>query len=277
MDASSRSVTIIQPRQNGVRLGFGELWEFRELLWVLATREIKIRYKQTFLGAGWAVLQPFAAMIVFSVIFGKLAKIPSDGIPYPIFAYAALVPWFYFSRALSGAAGSIVEHRPVITKVYFPRLLLPIAPLISGLLDFFIAMLVLIGMMAWFKIIPTVAIVALPALILLAMLTALAVGLWLSALSAHFRDFRYMIPFMIQLWLWATPIVYPSSLIPDQWRALYGLNPMAGVVEGFRWALLGVDTSPGPMIWVSVSVVLLLLFSGLIFFRRMERTFVDVV
>jgi lipopolysaccharide transport system permease protein len=216
-------------------------------------------------------------MVVFSVFFGRLAQIPSDGIPYPIFAYAALVPWMYFANALSSATNTMVEHQRVITKVYFPRVILPISAVLSGLVDFTIAFIVLVGMMLFYGIVPTMAIWTVPLFVLLAMITALGVGLWLSALNVEYRDVRYAIPFLIQFWLFATPIAYPSSLVPERWRVLYGLNPMAGVVEGFRWALLGKEQGPGPMLAVSVAAVILLLIGGLFYFRRMEKTFADVV
>lgn len=276
-EAAEVPITVIAPRKGWAGFGFAEVWEFRELLWVLARRDIKVRYTQTVLGAAWAVIQPLTTMVVFSVVFGTLAKIPSDGLPYPIFAFAALVPWGYFSHTLGGISGSIVGYGGMLSKVYFPRLIPPLVPILSGLVDFSIAMAVLGGLMAWFGIAPTAAIVALPALLLLAMVTALSVGIWIAALNVHYRDFRYVVPFLTQLWFYASPVAYPSSLVPERWRALYGINPMASVIEGFRWALLGKGTPPGPMLWVSVAVVVLLLLTGLMFFRRMERTFVDVV
>jgi lipopolysaccharide transport system permease protein len=216
-------------------------------------------------------------MVVFSVFFGRLAKVPSDGIPYPIFAYAALLPWQLFAYALSESANSLVGNQHLIKKVYFPRLVVPIAAVLAGLVDFAIAFIVLLGLMAYYSIRPTAAIVVLPLFILLAVASALSVGLWLSALNVQFRDVRYTIPFLTQFWLFATPVAYPSSLIPEKWRALYGLNPMAGVVEGFRWALLGKSSNPGPLLWVSIMAVIVLLIGGLAYFRRMERTFADVV
>ena len=273
-------VTIIEPRKGWISLDLKELWEYRELLTVLAGREIRVRYKQTFLGAAWAVIKPFTTMVIFTIFFGKLAGLDqkTGGIPYPIFTFAALVPWYYFAHSWAGAAGSVVEHKGIITKVYFPRLILPAAPLLSGLVDFSISMVVLFGLMLWYGIVPTPAVLALPGFILLAMLTAFAFGLWIAALNAHYRDFRYIVPFLLQLGFFASPIAYPSGLIEDEGlRALYGLNPMAGVVEGFRWALLGQGQAPGLQLWISAGVVLLLLWGGLVFFRRFERTFVDVV
>lgn len=270
-------VTIIRPSRGWVPLKLRELWEYRELLAFLTWRDIKVRYKQTVIGAGWAIIQPFFTMVVFSVFFGWLARMPSEGIPYPIFAYSALVPWMYFANALSQASNSLVEHRRVITKIYFPRLILPLASVLAGLLDFAIAFTVLVGMMLFYGILPTAAIWTVPLFILLAMTTALGVSLWLSALNVEYRDVRYAIPFLIQFWLFATPIAYPSTIVPERWRALYGLNPMAGVVEGFRWALLGKAEGPGPILAVSVAAIPLLLIGGLFYFRRMEKTFADVV
>ena len=268
--------TVIQPSRGWVALNLRDLWAYRELLYFLVWRDIKVRYKQTVLGAAWAVLQPFFTMVVFSIFFGGLAKVPSDGIPYPIFAYCALVPWSYFAGALDRAGNSLVGSANLITKVYFPRLAIPMSAVLAGLLDLAIAFVVLLGMMLYYGIVPTAAILTLPLFLLLAIATALAVGLWLSALNVQYRDVRYTIPFLTQFWLFATPIAYSSSLVPQQWRALYGLNPMAGVVEGFRWALLGKDP-PGPLLVVSTVVVVLLLIGGLYYFRRMEKTFADVV
>ena len=267
----------IEPSRGWVSLRLGELWEYRELLYFLVWRDIKVRYKQTALGAAWAILQPVLTMMVFSVFFGRLAKVPSDGIPYPVFVYAALIPWQLFSYALSESANSLVSSQNLIQKVYFPRLVIPIAGVLAGLVDFAIAFVVLLGMMAYYGIRPTAAILVLPVFIVFAVAAALAVGLWLSALNVRFRDVRYTIPFLTQFWMFATPVAYPSSLVPEKWRALYGLNPMAGVVEGFRWALLGKSTSPGPLLWVSVAAVILLLIGGLAYFRRMEKTFADIV
>jgi lipopolysaccharide transport system permease protein len=272
----SSEVLIIQPTRGWLRLNFRELWEYRELLYFLVWRDIKVRYKQTALGAAWAILQPVMTMIVFSVFFGRLAKMPSDGVPYPVFAYAALLPWQLFAYSLSESANSLVGSQHLIKKVYFPRLVVPISSVLAGLVDFAIAFVVLLGLMTYYGIRPTAAIVALPLFIILAIATALSVGLWLSVLNVQFRDVRYTIPFLTQFWLFATPVAYPSSLVPEKWRALFGLNPMAGVVEGFRWALLGKATSPGPLLWVSIAAVVVLLIGGLAYFRRMESTFADV-
>ena len=253
------------------------VWEYRELLYFLAWRDIKVRYKQTVLGGAWAIIQPLTTMVIFTIIFGQLAKIPSDGIPYPIFSFCALLPWNYFAGAFSRSSGSLASSAHLISKVYFPRLVIPISSLLSGLLDFAIAFIVLIGLMFWYNIMPTIAILWLPAFLLLAVATALGVGLWLGALNVQYHDVGYLVPFLSQLWMFATPVVYPSSLIPERWRVLYGLNPMAGVVEGFRWALLGQGNVSGPMLAVSVLVTLVLLVSGAYYFRRMEKTFADVV
>ena len=254
-----------------------ELWNYRELLYFLTWRDIKVRYKQTVLGASWAVLQPFLTMVVFSVFFGSLLNVPSEGVPYPIFSYTALLPWGVFAKALNDAGRSLVANRSMITKIYFPRMVIPLASEISGLVDFAIAFVVLLGMMWYFKIPPTTNIWTLPFFLLLAMITALGVGLWLSALNVLYRDIGYIIPFLTQLWFYLTPIVYPASQVPEQWQTLYALNPMVGVVEGFRWALLGTSTSPGPMVAVSSIVAILMLISGMFYFRRMERTFADIV
>ena len=254
-----------------------ELWLYRELLYFLVWRDIKVRYKQTILGVGWAIIQPFFAMVVFTIFFGRLANIPSDGIPYPIFSFAALVPWAFFAQGISQSALSLIGDANLITKVYFPRLTIPVAAVLSGLIDFVLAFVILLGMMLYFKMLPTINILLLPFPLILALITALGVGLWLSALSVQFRDVRYIVPFVTQMWLFATPIAYPSSLLSEPWRTLYGVNPMVGVVEGFRWALLGTDTAPGPMIIVSTLIALVLLVSGAYFFRHMERTFADII
>ncbi|MGB0383257.1 MAG: ABC transporter permease [Ardenticatenaceae bacterium] len=270
-------VTIIKPSQGWVSLKLDELWEYRELLYFLTWRDIKVRYKQTVLGAAWAIIQPFFTMIVFSLFFGRLAGIPSDGIPYPIFSYAALVPWSFFATGLSSSSNSLVGSANLLKKVYFPRLAIPIATVLSGVIDFVLAFILLLGMMLFYGIVPTINIIWLPLLLLLALTTSLGVGLWLSALNVQFRDVRYTIPFITQFWLFATPIAYPSSLLSEPWRTLYGINPMVGVVEGFRWALLGSNTAPGPIIIVSALVAVGLLISGAYYFRRMEKTFADVV
>jgi lipopolysaccharide transport system permease protein len=274
---SSAGRVIIQPDTSPLSTQLRELWAHRELLYFLALRDLKVRYKQTILGAAWAVLQPLMTMIVFSVFFGYLARMPSDGIPYPVFTYAALLPWSLFSHALSESSNSLVNSQALLTKVFFPRLIIPVAPLLVGLVDFGIAFVVLVGMLLAYGLAPGPAIVTVPLFMLLALATALAAGVWLSALNVQYRDVRYTIPFLTQLWLFATPVAYPSSLLSEPWRSLYGLNPMAGVVEGFRWALIGRVPPPGMLLAVSVAIVLLWLFTGLVYFSRMERSFADVV
>jgi lipopolysaccharide transport system permease protein len=273
----SPPVLRIEPSRGWVPLNLGELWRYRELLYFLVWRDVKVRYKQTALGAAWAVLQPVATMVVFSLFFGGLAKVPSDGVPYPLFTLAALVPWTFFAQGVIQSANSLVGSQNLLQKVYFPRLVIPAAAILSGGVDFVIAFLVLLGMMGWYGHAPTAHVAWLPLLLLLALVTALGVGLWLAVLNVYFRDVRYLVPFLVQLWLFATPIAYPSSLLHEPWRTAYGLNPMAGVVEGFRWALLGVATAPGPMLAASALAALALLAGGAVFFRRMERTFADVV
>jgi lipopolysaccharide transport system permease protein len=275
-EVSELPVLMIRPRKGIVSINLREIWNYRELLYFLVWRDIKVRYKQTALGAAWAVLQPLMTMLVFSVFFGRLAKVPSDGIPYPVFAYTALLPWQLFAFALTESSNSLVGNQNLITKVYFPRLVIPLASVLAGIVDFMISFVVLLGLMAYYGIRPTAAVAWLPLFIVLALATALSVGLWFSALNVKYRDVRYTIPFLTQLWMFATPVAYPSSLIPQPWRAWSGLNPMAGVVEGFRWALLG-KSSPGALLWVSVIAVMLFLAGGLIYFRRMESTFADIV
>ena len=265
-----------QARPGWVAIDFAELWRYRELIVFYALRDIKVRYKQTLLGVAWAVLQPVLTMVVFSIFFGRLAGVPSDGIPYPIFAYCGLVPWQLFSYALTQSSSRIVEDAQVITKVYFPRLIVPLASVIAGLIDFSIALLTLAVMMLYYGIPLSWAIVTLPLFTALALTAALAVGLWLSALNVRYRDVRYTIPFLAQFWLFVTPVAYSSSLVPPQWQALYGINPMVGVVNGFRWALLG-KTPPDPMLLVSVIATGVLLTGGLFYFRRMEKSFADII
>ena len=267
---------VREPRK-GVSLNLKELWEYHELLYFLVWRDIKVRYKQTALGVTWAILQPLLTMVVFTIFFGRLAKVPSDGLPYPIFSFAALLPWQLFSNALTTSSTSLVANRDLITKVYFPRLIIPLSSTLAGLVDFCIAFFVLIGMMVYYGIVPTSAVVTLPLFVLLAIVTSLAISLWLSALNVRYRDVRFTIPFLTQFWLFITPIAYPSSLVPEKWRLIYGLNPMAGVVEGFRWALLGKSNETGPLIIVSVIIVIIMLIGGLIYFRYTEKTFADIV
>lgn len=269
---------LIQPSKGWVALDLHELWQYRELLYFLVWRDVKVRYKQTVIGAAWAIIQPFMTMVVFSLFFGGLAKIPSDGIPYPIFSYTALVPWTFFASGLTNASNSLVGNSNLIKKIYFPRLVVPLSSVLSGIVDFVLAFVVLIIMMLLFGIMPTANIIWLPAFILLAFISAFGVGLWLSAMNVQFRDVRYVVPFLVQFWLFATPIAYPSSLITNPvLRMAYGLNPMTGVVEGFRWALLGVQTTPDPLLLVSSVAAVIILISGMFYFRRMEKHFADVV
>jgi len=279
IDAQPRNIPVIRirPSKGWVSLGLKELWDYRELLFFLIWRDIKVRYKQTVLGASWAIIQPFFTMVVFSLFFGKLAKVPSDGIPYPIFSYSALVPWAFFAHGLNQASNSLVGGSNLIKKVYFPRLAMPIASVLAGVVDFVLAFVMLIGMIFYYGMVPTVNIVFLPLFLLLALITSLGVSLWLSAMYVQFRDIRHIIPFLTQIWLFATPIAYPSSLLSEPWRTIYGLNPMVGVVEGFRWALLGTKTAPGLIIILSSLVAVALLITGAYYFRRMEKTFADVV
>jgi len=267
----------IEPSRGWVSLKLWELWEYRELLYFLVWRDVKVRYKQTVIGAAWAILQPLMTMVIFTVIFGNFAKIPSDGLPYPIFAYTALLPWNFFAAALNRSSGSVVGESHLISKVYFPRLIAPFSATISGFVDFAVAFTILLGMMAWFRITPTWGVLALPLFLLLALMTALAVGLWFSALNVRYRDVGYTVPFLSQFWMYASPVVYPVSLVPEKWRLLYSLNPMAGVIEGFRWALLGKGSPDFGVIAVSTVVVVALLFGGMVYFKRMERTFADIV
>ncbi len=267
---------VLEPDKSWLALNLGDLWRYRELLFFLTWRDIKVRYKQTLLGAAWAVLQPVLTMLIFSVIFGQLAKLPSDGTPYPIFTYTALLPWQLFSFAITNASNSLVGNQNLVSKIYFPRLIIPIASVLPGLVDFAISFLVLLGMMVFYHISITLRLFALPLFLILAVLSALAVGLWLSALNVKYRDVRYAVPFLTTIWQFATPIAYSVTLIPEKWRLLYGLNPMTGVVEGFRWALLGHGDVSG-LLWVSVLVIFLLLLSGLIYFKRVEDTFADII
>lgn len=270
-------VIRIERSEGWVALKLHELWEYRELLYFLVWRDVKVRYKQTMLGAGWAILQPFFTMVIFSIFFGRLAKIPSDGIPYPIFAYAALVPWTFFATALGRGADSLVSSADIIKKVYFPRMAVPIARVTAALVDLVLSFGVLLLMMRYYHVAATARVFWVPLFTLLAVVTALGASLWLSAMNVEFRDVQFVIPFLIQLWFFATPVIYPSSLLPGRWRLAYALNPMAGVVEGFRWALLGSQAVPGKILAVPVVTALALLVSGALCFRRMEKTFADIL
>jgi len=277
VESESTRITRIEPPRGWLALNLDELWAYRDLLYFLTWRDIKVRYKQTVLGSAWAIIQPFFTMVVFSLFFGRLAQIPSDGLPYPIFAYAALVPWTFFANGLMQSSNSLVGNASLLTKVYFPRLAIPIACVFSGVVDFFLAFAVLLLMMLGFGIVPTANVLWLPAFLILALVTSLGVGLWFSAMNVLFRDVRYIIPFVTQLWLFATPIAYPSSMISEPWRTLYALNPMVGVVEGFRWALLGTGSAPGPILLMSSLAAVAIFVGGLFYFRRMEKSFADVI
>jgi lipopolysaccharide transport system permease protein len=269
-------VIRIEP-SNGLTLGLKELWDYRELLYFLVWRDVKVRYKQTAIGAAWAVIQPLMTMIVFTLVFDKFANMPSSGLPYPIFSFAALLPWTYFAKGLNQSVLSVVNNANLITKVYFPRLLLPFSAILSGFVDFGIGFLFLIGMIVWYGITPNWTALLLPAFVVLMTLTALAVSFWLSVINVRYRDVGQAIPFLIQIWMFASPVAYPVSVVPEGWRLLYNINPMSGVIEGFRWALLGKEMPDLVPIAISIAVVLALLFGGIIFFKRMEETFADVV
>jgi lipopolysaccharide transport system permease protein len=267
----------LEPASGWVPLELGALWHYHELLYFLIWRDVKVRYKQTVLGAAWAIIQPVFTMLVFTVFFGRLAQIPSDGLPYPLFSFAALVPWTFFANGLSQSADSLAGNANLLRKVYFPRLVIPIATVCAGLIDFGIAFVVLIVLMIFFGVSPTMNVIWLPFFVILALTTALGVGLWLSALNVEYRDVRYVVPFLVQAWMLATPIAYPSTLLSEPWRTVYGLNPMAGVVEGFRWALLGTSNAPGAMVGVSAVAAVVILVGGAFYFRRLEQTFADIV
>jgi lipopolysaccharide transport system permease protein len=275
--ATVPEIVRIRPSAGWRSLDLAEFWRYRELLWFLAVRDIKLRYKQTMLGVAWAVIQPLLTMIIFSIFFGRLGGIPSDGIPYPLFALCALLPWQLFAYALTQASNSVVSQQRLITKVYFPRLIVPVSSVLSGLMDFGVAFFLLLAMMVWYGVTPGWAVVTVPAFVMLAVATALAVGLWLAALNVQYRDFRYTIPFLTQFWMFASPVAYPSSLVPEAWRPLYGLNPMAGVIEGFRWALVNKADPSWELLAVSAAAVAVLLTGGLYYFRRMEKRFADLV
>jgi homopolymeric O-antigen transport system permease protein len=271
------SVVRIEPPRTAFEFRLAELWRYRELLYFFVLRDIKIRYKQTVIGVAWVVLQPLLTMLVFTLFFGRLAKLPSDGLPYPVFYFAALVPWIYFSTALQATTNVVVDNQRVITKVYFPRLVLPISSVLAGLVDFSIGFLVLAIFLLSYRLYPSSAALWLPLFVLLAIATALGVGLWLAALNALYRDVKYVTPFLIQFWMLASPVAYPSSLVPERWRWLYGLNPLAGVIDGFRWALTGHGQAPGPLLVASAAAVALVLLGGVFFFNRMETSVADRV
>jgi len=276
VEAPRKPLVVIGSGGSPFALRLRDVWEYRELFYFLVWRDVKVRYKQTLLGAAWAIIQPLMTMLIFTIIFGRLAGISSDGHPYPVFSYAGLLPWQFFSTALAAATNSLITSSAMVRKVYFPRLVLPVSSVLAGLVDFAIAFVVLLGLMLFYQVVPTLAVLLLPLFVLQAVITAIGVGLWLSALNARYRDVRHAVPFIIQFWLFATPVVYPSSLLSEPWRTLFGLNPMAGVVEGFRWALLG-STPPSGMIAFSALISLVLLASGLFYFQSVERKFADVI
>jgi lipopolysaccharide transport system permease protein len=274
---SAPATVRIEPPHGWLELRLAEVWQYNELLYFFVWRDVKVRYKQTVIGIAWVILQPLMTMGVFTLFFGRLAKLPSDGLPYPVFYFSALVPWTYFSTALQSCTSVVVDNQRVITKVYFPRLVLPLSAVVSGLVDFAIGFVVLLVVTAIYGIKPTLAALWLPALLLLAVLTALGVGLWMSALNALYRDVRYIVPFLVQFWMFASPVAYPSSLVPGRWRWLYDLNPMAGVIDGFRWAITGRGQAPGLLLLASSAVVALVVLGGLFFFNRMESSVADRV
>jgi lipopolysaccharide transport system permease protein len=271
------STILIEAADSPFDLQLGSLWSYWELLYFMVWRDVKVRYKQTAIGAAWAILQPVTTMVLFTAVFGGIARIPSDGIPYPIFAFTALLPWTYFSTALSRSGNSLVSNSNLITKVYFPRLIIPVSAVISPLVDFAMSFVLMIAMMVWFRISPGWGVLALPLLVLFCLLAALSVTLWLSALSVRYRDVGMVIPFLVQIWMYASPVAYPLRLVPEKWRFIYSLNPMVGVIEGFRWALLGQAAPPFSLTAASAVGVLVLLYGGLVYFKSMERVFADVV
>jgi len=267
----------IKPSTGLAALNLGDLWTYRELVFFMIWRDIKVRYKQTFLGAAWAVIQPLLTMLIFNFVFGTVAKVPTDGVPYPIFSYTALLPWGLFTTALNTASRSLTAKQNMVTKIYFPRLVLPLASVLGGLVDFAIAFVILIGLLFYYRVTPTAAVWTLPVFILLALITALGTALWLSAINVQYRDVNYVLPFLTQFWLFLTPVAYSAKVISEKWQLVYSLNPMAGVVNGFRWALLGTDTGPGTTMAISAGIALLVLISGMFYFRSMERTFADTI
>lgn len=269
--------TVISPSKGWLSLNLKEVWEYRELLGILAWRDVSVRYKQSIVGVGWAIIQPLMTMIIFTIIFGMFAKLPSDGLPYPIFSYCALLPWTYFARSLGDSSDSLVGSSHLITKVYFPRLILPISKVFSGLIDFAIAFAILLGMMAWYRIAPTKGLLALPLFIGIAMLAALGVGTWFTALNVRYRDVKFVVPFLVQFWMYASPVAYSTSIIPEKWQWIYGLNPMVGVIEGFRWAMLGKAAPSITLLLIPSLIIFAILISGLYYFRKMEKTFADII
>ena len=268
---------LIQPSKGLFNFDLRELWQYNELLYFLVWKEVKVRYKQTIIGGAWAIIQPLLTMVIFTIIFGRLAKIPSDGMPYPVFTYTALLPWMLFAQALTRSGGSLVYNANLITKVYFPRLLVPLSAALAPIVDFIVSFLILLGMLAWYGIPPTLGILALPFFLALTLVTAISVNLWLAPINVKYRDVAHTLPFLSQIWMYASPVVYPLSMIPEKWQFLYSINPMVGVIEGFRWALLG-KQSPNFMAMVmSILVVMALFLGGILYFKKMEQTFADVI
>ena len=277
INASAEPTVIIEPRRHFFALDLKTVWEYKELLYFLVWRDLKVHYRQTLIGAGWVILQPLTTMVIFTLVFGKFAQIPSDGLPYPVFVYSALLPWSLFASSLNRGTSSVAGNAQLVSKIYFPRLILPLSGVLSPIVDFVIAFVILVGMMIWYTTLPTWGILALPLFMLLAIFTALAVGLWLSALNVRYRDVGHAIPFLTQIWMFATPVAYPISVVPEKWRMLYSLNPMAGVIEGFRWALLGQQSPDFTVIAISSLMVVALLLPGIAYFKYTERTFADLV
>ncbi len=277
INPSAEPTVVIQPRKSLLDLDLKVIWEYRELLYFLVWRDLKVHYRQTLIGAGWVILQPLITMVIFTIIFGRFAQIPSDGLPYPVFVYSALLPWTLFANSLNRGTGSVVSNSQLVSKIYFPRLILPVSGVLSPIVDFAVAFVILVGMMVWYRTLPSWGILTLPLFLFFATLTALAVGLWLSAINVRYRDVGHAIPFLTQIWMFATPVAYPISVVPENWLWLYSLNPMVGVIEGFRWALLGRQSPDFGVIAVSAVVVCALLLSGIVYFKYTERTFADVV
>jgi lipopolysaccharide transport system permease protein len=274
---SSPSLTTIKPASKWPTINFRELWAYRELLFILAWRDVSVRYKQSAVGIGWAILQPLMMMIIFTIVFGKFAKLPSEGMPYTIYVFCALLPWNYFARSLADSSNSLVGSSHLVTKVYFPRLILPLSKVFAGLIDFAIGFVILLGMMVWYGVAPTIGILFLPLFMLVAMLVSLGVGLWLTAINVKYRDMVFVVPFLVQFWMYASPVAYSATIVPEKYQWIYGLNPMVGVIEGFRWAMLGKESPNIEMMLVSLVGILILLVGGLFYFKHMERTFADVI
>lgn len=284
MSTTSRSVspqdpslTVISPPRGWPRIGWSELWHYRDLLTLLVWRDFSARYRQSLIGIGWALLRPVIAVVVFTIVFGRMAGFASDGVPYPVFNYVGLMPWLYFAGCLTGSSDSLVANRTLLTRIYFPRLILPISKVLTGLIDFSIQFILLLVLMGWYGLVPGPRVVLVPLFVLLCALAALSVGTWLTALNVKFRDVRHAVPFLAQMWMWLTPVVYATSSVPEKWRFVYGLNPLVGIVDGFRWAILGRPDPDWKMMAISTAVVLVMLISGLLFFRHMETEFADII